>query len=153
MAAEEIALVIQANLAADLLVRGAVSPSVAGAALVQTTDTNGNAVITVGSAVAGQDYAFIRIIQNPSIRTDSLGLAQRSYAPSIIQLVLEASTVGNNANASQAFTDLLDAVKKWGTKVETYLSAHGTVPVVGSITGTPTATWYPDVYNPLRAQT
>ena len=150
---EKIAQVIQANLAAELTVRGSVNAAVAGAQLVQTTDSSGNPVITVGSSVAGQDYAFIRVIQQPSLMTDALGNAQRTYAPTIIQVALEASSAGNNANASQAFTDTLDAVKKWGTKVETYLSAHGTVPVVGSITGTPSASWYPDVYNPLRAQT
>lgn len=152
--AEKIAEVLQANLADELTVRGAVSASVAGAALVQTTDSSGNPVITVGSALAGQDYAYIRIVQESTLRTDALGLNQRVYAPTKIQIALETSTVANVPQPTISFMDALDsATKKWGAKVEKYLSSHGVVPSVSTITGTPAVSSYPHPYDPLRAQT
>ena len=153
---EKIAQVLQANLADELTARGLPSASVAGASLVQTAGSAGDPVITVGSAVAGQDYAFIRIVQTATLMKDALGNAQRAYAPTIIQVALEGTSGAPTTNSVDTlkFLSALDsACKKWGTKVDYYLSANTVVPVEGSITGTPASSSYPDPYNPLRAQT
>ena len=154
---EKIAQVIQANLADELTARNALGTVGTGVgALVQTTDGSGNPVVTVGSAVAGQDYAFIRIVQVPTLQTDALGNTQRVYAPTIIQVVLEGTSGAptTNAVATLGFIEkVMASCNKWGAEVDTYLGANGAVPVVADITGVPANTYFPDPYNPLRTQT
>ena len=120
-------------------------------ACVQTVDASGNAVVTVGTLAAASQSAFIRLLEQPSIGADSLGLAQRSYGPHVVQIVLETSTIANvplMTVANELF--VLGAALKHGVKVEIYLTANATGPSVSGITGVPAAS-FDNLWQPLTS--
>lgn len=102
---------------------------------VQSVDASANATVTLGTLAAGNQCAFIRCMEQASIQTDGLGLAQRSYGPHVIQLVLETSTIAAVALMTQAnSTKLFGELLKHGVKLEVYMTANTTVPSVSGIT-------------------
>jgi hypothetical protein len=113
------------------------------------TDVSGNPTINVddGTPAAGEQSMFVRIIPMPTLGTDAVGGAQQSFGPHIAQVVMEATV----ADAALAIVKdvhrlrLFGVLLKMGTRVEVYVRANGGAPVVGDITGTPTAV-FTDLY-------
>lgn len=116
------------------------------------TDTNGEPTILVGTGTAGTQSAFIRVMEQASILTDSLGLAQRVYTPHVIQVVVESSSTAGETLASLAnLTLLLGDTLKHGTRVEVYMSANGTGPSVAGITANNLKVVYDHLWHPLTS--
>lgn len=120
-------------------------------ALVQSFDTNGNPTIAIGAGSAGGQNAFIRLIESPSLGVNAVGNSQDSYGPNICQVALETSSVANVPLLTIA-NDVLLMGELFGlkTRLEVYLSSNGTAPVLGSITGTPAATYESLYFAPMK---
>lgn len=124
---------------------------------VETVDANGYPVVTVGNIAADGGGAYISFVPEESIQQDSLGNSQRVYAPHRIRVAIEAGAVSGQPDADMSAATLLTIFQilfKVGSKVEFWLEVDGTGP---SATTFNTASklakvYYPDAYNPLRAQ-
>ena len=114
----------------------------AGLAVALSYDASQNPIITVGTAAAGSQSATLRILPFASIGLDGLGLAQTSYGPHIVQVVLEqlSGNTGTTVMTAANLAPLNVAVLRRGTRVETYLTANLTAPLAAGITGTPAVT-------------
>lgn len=100
-----------------------------GLAIAQSYDSSGNPVISVGPGTAGGQNAVVRIIAYPSIGTNSLGIAQDSYTPHVIQIATEASaTAGVDIMTEANKLPILGESLRTGCKVELYQSANLTAP-------------------------
>jgi len=88
---------------------------------------------TLPMATTEQSF-FIRIMEMASLGLDSLGNAQQSYGPHVIQLCMETSTVAalgfpTDANRLHVMGECLAQ----GARLEVYLEDNGTAPDVNSI--------------------
>lgn len=102
-------------------------------------DGSNNPQITVndGSPVAGEQNAYIRILEYPVLGTNSVGIAAPSYGPHIIQVALEATAASADvALMTEANKSLILAGSLWtGARVEVYVGANTSAPTVSTITG------------------
>ena len=122
---------------------------------VETVDSNGFPVVTVGSIAISGGGAYLSFVTETTLQVDSLGNSQRVYAPSRIRVALEASATAGSAIMSSADQAKLNKILgKWGTKVELWLETNGTAPSATTFNtaSKKVADLYPDVYNPLRSQ-
>ncbi len=91
---------------------------------------------------AGSQSALIKVSAFPNIGADVLGLQQQSYSPTLIQMVLETSTIANVALLQSAtLIPLSDEIAKFGTRVELFMTANLTGPSAAGITGNPVAVY------------
>jgi hypothetical protein len=117
-------------------------------------DTDGGAWLRVGTAGAGNQTAVIKCKEVAPVGSDIVGNAARGYAQHVMQVVLETSTVANVALLTEANKiAIMGEVFRRGTRVELYLSANTNATGLEDITGTPAATWEPDLqYRLMDAQ-
>lgn len=110
-------------------------------------DGDGNGWIRVGTAGAGNQTMVIKSKpEDPAFELDGIGLPSRAFTPSVIQLVLETSTIASVPLMTAAnLVPLLGEVLRQGTRVELYLSVNTNPTDVGDITGTPAAVWDADL--------
>lgn len=89
-------------------------------------DTDGLPLVRVGAGTAGTQSALLKIKDLPQIGKDSLGLAQETFTPEVVQVVLEESTIANVALMTEANkAQLLNKVLGLGcSKVELFMSAN-----------------------------
>lgn len=89
-------------------------------------DTDGFPLLRVGDGTAGSQSALVKVKDIPQIGKDSLGLAQETFTPEVIQVVLESSTIANVALMTEANkAQLLNVLIAVGaSKCELYLSAN-----------------------------
>jgi len=92
-----------------------------------TFDTDGGALIRVGTAGAGNQTALVKVVDIAPLGSDAIGLAARNYGnPLVIQVVLETSSIANVALMTEANkVALLGAAFHRGSRVELYMSANG----------------------------
>jgi predicted secreted protein len=131
----------------------------AGVALTTTegADASANPTITIndGTPATGEQAFFIRIDQvpDPTLGVNSIGQAQPSYGPLVVQVVTEATaasattSIVTAANTARAMGEIM----RLGTRVEVYVRANGSTPVVGDITVGNLVYTMDDLYFPLLA--
>src|SRR5216683_481733 len=117
--------------------------SIAGELLDALQKRFGKATATDGGLdTAGSQSALIKVSAFPNIGADVLGLQQQSYSPTLIQMVLETSTIANVALLQSAtLIPLSDEIAKFGTRVELFMTANLTGPSAAGITGNPVAVY------------
>ncbi len=148
------ALVLSRELAKVLTVRFAGTAGAGLATLVREGfDASGNPQMNIddGTPATTEQAIYLRIIENPSIGLNSIGLAADSFGPHTIQIVWEATAA---SAAVSLVTDvnkmrLLGEVLRLGTKVEIYMATAGAAPVVGDIVAAKLVATFQDLYNPL----
>jgi hypothetical protein len=123
--------------------------------IVEGSDSNGNPTIVMsdGTPVAGEQNVVVRTKAMPwTLATDVLGLAAGRYTPHVIDVCVEASTVaGCPLVLASTLIPLMATVTKRGTQVDTYLTAHATVPSVANLdtlvtAGTIDSSYQPELY-------
>lgn len=120
--------------------------------VVESFDGSGNPVITVsdGTPAAGEQVAVVRVLEQASIGTNSVGLAQDSFGPHVVQVCLETSTIANVALLLEANKlKLMGEVMSLKAKVELYMSANTTVPAVGEMVSGNLKDTFQDLYFPF----
>jgi len=122
--------------------------------LTQDVDSNGYPTISFGTVTAAGGGAVIRVIPSDDFSgTDSLGLTQRIYHPHVVQACLEVSSTPNVfVMTSTTYAQVQQILQESGCKIEVFTSANGVGPAVGSMTGTPLVTLWPDIYNKAKQQ-
>ncbi len=123
---------------------------------VETTDASGYPVVTVGSVAIDGGGAFISFVPEATLQTDSLGNAQRVYAPHKIRVAIESSAstgVPDYDMTAAILLRIFQILFKVGAKVELWLETDGTAPTITTFDTASKlmATYNSDVYNPLRA--
>lgn len=148
MATTKMATVLQRNIAEELGFR------LSSLALVQSVGSSGDPTILLGAGTAGSQSAFIRIVPEDTIQTNSVGLTQTVYTPHKVQVVLETSTIANVALMLEANKiALFQSVLHPGAKVELYMSANANaVDEADIVSGNLKAVIYPALNFPLTAQ-
>jgi hypothetical protein len=148
------ALVLSRELANKLSIRFAGTAGAGLATLVREGfDASGNPIINIddGTPATTEQCILVRVLEQPSIGLNSLGLTQDSFGPHVIQVVAEASAASaainrlTQANQMKLWAELL----KLGTKVEVYHCPTGAAPVVGDIVAANLVATVQDLYNPL----
>lgn len=144
------ALVLSREMANRLRVRFGQAPALL---VREGFDASGNPTVAIddGTPAAGEQAIFMRTIENPSIGTNAVGIAQDSYGPHTVQLVMEGSA-GDAAVAlvrEVSKLRLLGEVLRMGTKVEVYLTANGVAPSVAGIVAGNLIGSFQDLYFPL----
>jgi hypothetical protein len=133
------ALVLSRSIAANLSLRFAETPVLT---VVETLDASGNPVITVsdGTPATTENVLVLRIIEMPSIGTNSVGVAQDSYGPHIAQVALEQASGLTGVALTQEVVKMRvwSELAKAGLRTEVYIRANGAAPTTSDITGTPT---------------
>lgn len=101
-------------------------------ALVESVDTDGNPLITIGPGGAGNANALIKTLPvSWPLAKDVLGLSALQYTPHVMQLGTEADpTAGAGADPLSAAQLMLiqGEMMQHGTRIEWYQSAAGTAP-------------------------
>jgi hypothetical protein len=100
------------------------------------TDASGNPTVNVndGTPATTENNLFLRVLEMPSLGLDSLGNAQQSYGPHVIQMAMETSTLAGLGFPTDAVRlSVMGEVLQMSTRVEVYLEANGTVPSVSSL--------------------
>lgn len=147
MAATQKAVAIARQLAETIALR-------TGLAVVSGVDSSGNPTVAVGTGAAGSQSAFIRVKADydPALESDAVGNAQRRYAPHVIQLVLETSTIANVSLVTEVNkAKLLKEVFQFGTKVELYMSANTNAVEVSDITSANLKATIDDLWHPATS--
>lgn len=108
-------------------------------AVVQSTGTAGDPVISVGPGTALGANAIVRVVPEPApLAKDVLGLASNVYTPHRIQIVTEADFAGTTDNVvdpmtRQQLVNVVGPVINAGATVEWYESATGVAPTEAAI--------------------
>lgn len=105
--------------------------------VVESRDSNGNPLVTVGDAGIGDAGCLIRIVTVPTIQKNSIGLDQEVFTPHIVQLMTEANYAGSDngvadINTATQFATFLAVCVETGAKVEIWQTANGTAPSAGA---------------------
>jgi len=110
-------------------------------------DTDGAGYLLVGAGTAGSQSMLIKSKQIDPVGFDGIGLAARGYTPTVMQVVLETSTIAATPLLTAAnMLDLMGEVLRQGTRVELYLSPNTDNVGVDEITsGQLVKTWDPDL--------
>lgn len=117
---------IAAELAAELRYRQS------ALAVVESFDSDENPLVRVGSGVAGEAGALIKVqpISWP-LAKDVLGLAAEMYTPHIVKVNIEANPAGGagaDINTLGQILLYLGVAVTRGARTEVYTSAAGTAP-------------------------
>ncbi len=152
--AKKKAHVLSRELANKLAVRFAGTASAGVATLVREGfDASGNPQMNIddGTPATTEQCIYLRIIENPSIGLNSIGLSADSFGPHTIQVVIEASAASAAINRLTAVNHmrLWGELLRLGTKVELYHAATGAAPVVADIVTANLVATFQDLYNPL----
>lgn len=118
-------------------------------------DTDGGAWFLIGTGAAGSQSMVVKSKQIDPLGNDVIGTAARGYAQTVIQLVVETSTIAATALLTAAnFLPLVGEVLRQGSRVELYMSANtNTVGVEDITAGNLKVTWEPDLqYRTMDAQ-
>jgi hypothetical protein len=139
---------ISAKLAGYLAVR------LPALALVQSTDTDGYPLISIGAGTAGGANAIIKVLpQNWPLATDVFGNAANSYGPNSILVATEADSTSSGADplTPAQLLPILAQVALMGTHIDWYQSASGTAPTAATFATATNlkASFDTDVYYPL----
>ena len=122
----------------------------------QGVDSNGFPTLLISqssTAVAGQNNAFIKIINAATPFVDSINSPQSVFSPNICQIVKENAASGNGTVLSTAFDAQLDWVLiRQGTIDQWYTRANGTVPSNSDISASNLQAQTADAYFPLSMQ-
>ena len=109
----------------------------------RSLDDAGNPCLLVGAASAGAEGCFIRLVSQPGLNCDILGLGQAVWAPlvgqigfetepcTVSELVTEAPLMNLKAFVVQVVSELVVR----GLKVEVYEDAAGTAPCIATVGG------------------
>ena len=110
-------------------------------------DTDGGAYFLVGAGTAGSQSMLVKSKQIDPMGTDVIGLAAKGYSQTVLQVVVETSTIANTALLTAAnMLNLMGEVLRQGSRVELYMSANtNTVGVEDLISGNLKATWDADL--------
>jgi hypothetical protein len=110
-------------------------------------DTDGGGWFLIGTGAAGTQSMVVKSKQIDPVGFDGIGLAARGYSQTVMQLVLETSTIANTSLLTAAnFLPLLGEVLRQGSRVELYMSANtNTVDVTDITSGNLKVTWEPDL--------
>jgi hypothetical protein len=118
-------------------------------------DTDGGAYFLIGTGVAGSQSMLIKSKQIDPVGFDGIGLAARGYSQTVLQVVLETSSVANVPLLTGAnMLPLMGEVLRQGSRVELYMSPNtDNVGVDEIISGQLVQTWEPDLqYRLMDAQ-
>lgn len=144
------AVVLSRELANRLTVRFGMSPS---RLVREGVDTNGNPTIAIddGTPAAGEQNVFVRLMPQPSIGLNAVGLAQDSYTPHVIQIAMEATLADAAVSLLREVHKLrlLGEALRFGPRVELYLSANGTAPDVSTLVAANLVAVFTDLYFPF----
>lgn len=84
--------------------------------------------------VAGEQNAFVQVIELPGFGTQSTGMAAEPYSPHVIQVAVEESaTAGETLLSLANLSVVLLSTLAPGSRVELYMEANGTEPTASSI--------------------
>lgn len=118
-------------------------------------DTDGGGYFLIGTGVAGSQSMLIKSKQVDPVGYDIIGNAARGYTPTVLQVVLETSSVASVPLLTGAnLLPLLGEVLRQGSRVELYMSPNTDNVGVDEITsGQLVQTWEPDLqYRLMDAQ-
>lgn len=118
-------------------------------------DTDGCGYFLVGAGTAGSQSMLIKSKQIDPVGYDGIGLAARGYSQTVMQIVLETSTIANTPLLTGAnMVPLLGEVLRQGARTELYMSANAnTIGVEDIVSGNLKVTWEPDLqYRTMDAQ-
>lgn len=118
-------------------------------------DTDGGGYFLIGTGAAGSQSMLIKSKQVDPVGYDIIGNAARGYTPTVLQVVLETSSVASVPLLTAAnMLPLMGEVLRQGSRVELYLSPNtDTVGVDEIISGQLVQTWEPDLqYRLMNAQ-
>lgn len=118
-------------------------------------DTDGGAYFLIGAGTAGTQSMLIKSKQIDPVGFDGIGLAARGYAQTVLQVVVETSTIANVPLLTGANSlDLMGEVLRQGSRVELYMSPNtDNVGVDEIIPSQLVKTWEPDLqYRLMDAQ-
>lgn len=111
-------------------------------AVTQSQDSDTWPTVLIGTGVAGTQNFFVKFnTQVPTQLKDSLGLQQTALGPHVAQVVLEedASTATESLLSAMNNALFFSQVASFVNRIELYLTANGTAPTAGGITGQPVA--------------
>jgi hypothetical protein len=118
-------------------------------------DTDGGAYFLIGAGTAGTQSMLIKGKQIDPVGFDIFGAAARGYAQTVLQVVLETSTIASTPLLTGAnMLPLIGEVLRQGSRVELYMSTNtDNVGVDEIIAGQLVQTWEPDLqYRTMDAQ-
>lgn len=118
-------------------------------------DTDGGAWFLIGTGAAGTQSMVVKSKQIDPVGFNGIGLAATGYAQTVLQVVVETSTIANVSLLTGAnFLNLMGEVLRQGSRVELYMSANtNTVGVEDIIPANLRTTWEADLqYRLMDAQ-
>lgn len=122
----------------------------------QGVDSNGFPTLLISqssTATAGQNNAYLKIVNAPTPFVDSINSPQSVFSPDITQIVLENAASGNGTVVSTAFqAQLSECIVRQGTIDQWYTRANGTVPSSADIIASNLQAQAADAYFPLSMQ-
>jgi hypothetical protein len=122
----------------------------------QSMDANGFPTLLLSQSstpTAGQNNAYIKIINASTAFVDSINSPQSVFSPDITQIVLESAASGNGTVDSTAFmSQLSECIVRQGTIDQWYTRTNGTVPSATDITTANLQSTTADAYFPLSMQ-
>lgn len=127
--------------------------------LVETFDTDGYPLITIGAGTPGGRNAVIKVTQqsNP-LAKDAFGNTANAFGPHVIQLVSEANYAGATDNVADTLTasdiaKIFCSIVPFSTAIAWYQTATGVAPTIaGATAANLKTTEYPDPFNPVINQ-
>lgn len=110
-------------------------------------DSDGGAYFLIGSATAGQQGMLVKSKQIDPIGFDGIGNAARGYSQTVLQMVVETSSIANVSLLTAAnLLPLFGEILRQASRVELYMSANGTGVGIAQITGANLkSTWEADL--------
>ena len=122
----------------------------------QGSDSNGFPTLLISQSstpAAGENNAFIKIVNAPTAFVDSINSPQSTFSPNICQIVEEKAASGNGTVLSSSFAAQLDwCLIRQGTIDQWYTRANGTVPGNSDVTAGNLQAQTADAYFPLSMQ-
>lgn len=118
-------------------------------------DTDGGGYFLIGAGTAGSQSMLIKSKQIDPVGFDIVGQSARGYSQTVLQVVLETSTVANVPLLTGAnMLPLMGEVLRQGSRVELYMSPNtDNVGVDEIIAGQLVQTWEPDLqYRTMNVQ-
>lgn len=121
-------------------------------------DANGDATISIddGTPATTEKVVFIRCKSwdgAGTLVTNIVGLPQESYAPSKIQIAIEAVATNGSNLAYDDLLQLLSTCTSRGATTELWMETNGTAPTVTTFNTAAKlkSTWNPTLYGNMRA--
>lgn len=120
-------------------------------------DSNGYSVVQFGAMVSEGQNVTVRVQPIGTWGKDIVGLTQNDYANHVMHVLVEADveTASGSAGSALSLANLLlvlGEILKFGTRVELYHTANGTVPTIANFpAGAPDAVWEAHIQYPEMA--